>query len=212
MPDPITPDPNVQDWKTALPEDIRGNESLASLKDVGELAKGYLDLNTKIATVAVAPESAAKYELVAPPLPEGVTSEESKKAVTEQIEKDLGEIREMAFKAKMSQDQVKVLVEHYGAELAASHKAQADAYKAEMDKLGTEWGKDSAAKMDLAEKTATKLGAPAWMLSHPDGLRFFAKLGPKFAEDGTVDGKAPDGSPNRDAKLNPASILYPDAN
>ena len=92
MPDPITPDPNAQDWKTALPEEIRGNEDLKSVKDVGELAKGYLDLSTKVKGVPAPPESAEKYELTPPPLPEGVTNEETRKTVTEEMTKDLATI------------------------------------------------------------------------------------------------------------------------
>jgi hypothetical protein len=209
MPDPIVPDPNVQDWKTALPEDIRGNESLAALKDVGELAKGYLDLNTKIAAAEKPPEAADKYTVELPPLPEGVTSEEAKKTVLAEMDKDIATLRAMAFENKLSQAQFHGLVVQYGKQLAETHKAQIAEYEAETGKLKTEWGKEYDAKVDLAAKTVEKLGGEKWFLDHPALVKFFAKLGPKFAEDGTVDGKPAGARSINDAGNDQAKVLYP---
>ncbi|HUT59099.1 MAG TPA: hypothetical protein VNA25_14720 [Phycisphaerae bacterium] len=209
MTDPTTPDPNVQDWKTALPEDIRENESLASLKDVGELAKGYLDVQQKFAAIVPAPESADKYTVELPPLPEGVTDDATKKTVLAEMDKDIATLRAMAFENKLSQAQFQGLVALYGKQLAETHKEQISEYKAEMGKLETEWGKDYAAKSDLATKTAEKLAAPKWMLAHPEGIKWFASIGPKFAEDGTVDGKPPGVRSPNDAGNELASRLYP---
>lgn len=83
---------DANDWRAALPEELRGNASLSKYKDVNALASSYVNLERLLGSekiplpkddndtegwnrfyaAAGRPEAADKYEIAKPTLPEGV--------------------------------------------------------------------------------------------------------------------------------------------
>lgn len=200
---------NGKSWLETLPEDIKGDPSLAVFKDVNGLAKSYVNAQKMLGADKVIlpndksteeewnafyqklgrPESADKYEIKAP----------DGKQLDENVTKSF---REAAFKLGLSPKQVAGLAEWNHGTIAETQKAGEAAKINELrsslqtyqDKLG---GEDKyKARVDDARVAVNALAKPEFkeflkksgMGSHPDAIEFFAELKSMMSEDKIRDG------------------------
>ena len=193
-----------------LPEDIRGEAAFRDIKDLGALAKSYLNATKMIGgrpedlvrlpgpddvdgwngvfTKLGRPESPDKYQFTAPKLPEGVQLDE----------KLQGAFAEMAHKTGLTTKQAAALYDWYNTETvgrltASAQETTAKAAAAEAA-LKTEWGAAYETNLNLAKSALTHYGddkVSAELIekglgNNPEVIKLFAKLGKQLSEDGLL--------------------------
>lgn len=220
------------DWKAALPEDARSNAAIKDIADVPLLVTAYLDQGKKLEGAIIPPaadateeawsayyaklgrpESADKYELTKPALPEGVSW-------TKEMDTDMAEMKAAAFKLGLSPKQAQGLAALYGEQVAVFHKTAATASEEAVSKLKGEYGTTYDNKVGLARKTAEKLGEKELLdfmddkkpNFDPRVVRLFVKLAPSFTEDTTPAGRPAGPSGAADTDEAKAARMYPSAN
>lgn len=134
------------DWKATLPEDVRGHEALAKVKDLSELAKSYLDLTGK---VAAKPASIDQYVFNAPA---DVAIDTNAVAQFKELAFNLGMPADAAnklFEFALNRDieGQKKLKEVVDKELAAGEEAMSKA-----------WGNDKEANRAIASRVVQQFG------------------------------------------------------
>ena len=133
-------------WQATLPPGIRGNEALAKVKDVSELAKSYLELTDK---VAGKPASIDQYVFNAPA---DVAIDAEAVAQFKELAFNLGMPADAAnklfeFALQRDLEGQKKLKEAMDKELAAGEEAMAKA-----------WGNDKEANRALASRVVQRFG------------------------------------------------------
>lgn len=192
-----------EDWKAGLPDDLRADPSLESIKDIPGLAKSYVNAQKLIGRDKIPmpkdesdplwedvykrlgrPDTPDSYEFVKP---EGLPDydEASEKAFKEQ-----------AHKLGLSAKQAKGLFEWYGATSLEKFNAMNETQKATLEQglsaLKTEWGQAYADKVAQAQKAVGFYGDDelkgflndTGLGNHPAMVKLFAKLGSGLKEDG----------------------------
>jgi hypothetical protein len=218
-----TSDGNGSDWRSALPEPLRAEKSLESFKDVGSLAKSYVEAQkmiggsirlpksdappeeqdrilTDIFNKLGRPESPDKYAPTE--LPEGITfNEEAVKA-----------FRADAHKNGYTQKQVDFALKHYATiaknAMAENARLQTKAADEATTVLKTKWGGDFDTKLATAQRfTEQVLGDPIYELlkskgldNHPLIIEKFGELGAKFSEGKMETGQSTSATTQADAK------------
>lgn len=157
----------ASDWRGALPEELRGNESLGKFKSAADLAKSYLSMEKLVGKKTVGmpdensseeewgalfdrlgrPASADKYEVKrAEGLPPELIDEEGTRAFLA-----------VAHKSGLSQKQVSALIGEYDRQLSEGVKMrrqQEEAQKgAVLSELRGLWGQDLQLRVERAEQT-----------------------------------------------------------
>lgn len=200
----------LTDWRTQLPEDLRAEKSLASFKDLGSLAKSYLesqkmiggsirlpkpdappeerqkfldDLYGKLGR----PESPDKYEIGTPTLPEGVPWD------GEMQKEFLG----VAHKAGLNSEQAAALLEWYAGKTVTAVEGMAQATVQVAETLKKEWGAQYDRNLALAQRVVSHLGGPdvlqtldaSGLGNDPALIRLFARVGRVMAEAQMIPGE-----------------------
>lgn len=172
------------DFLSALPEDLRGNEAFKDVKDVGDLAKRFAEASGK---VPVVPENADAYKIE---FPDGYHG-------NEELLKDF---RKTAHESGLSQKQVDALVKWNIASVENQKKAATEFFnKAKTDaegKLKQEWGDKYDPNLKLARKVIRAFGDDSTvkflnesgLASDPNLIRFCLKIGSAVSEDVLVRG------------------------
>ena len=126
-----TPTPTPTDWRAGLPDDIKSHASLATVKDVNDLAKGYVNAQSLIGAKRIAlpsdkatpeelnqfyaalgrPEAVDKYSEGAIKPAEGLTLDKE----------SLGKAREQMFKLGLTDAQQKGIMDFYLGGLNEGH-------------------------------------------------------------------------------------------
>lgn len=195
----------TQDWRTGIPEDLRSDPSLADIKDVGNLAKSYVNSQKLIGKNRISlpgedatdqewgqfynslgrPEQPDAYNFgERPVMPEGVQYDE-------QFE---GTFKNLAHTAGLTPKQAKQIYDGYheyvGNKLTSegqTSEAQASQW---VDSLKQEFGKAYDERVDLAQRAVETYGSPElteWldntgMGNNPMIVKMFAKIGENLAE------------------------------
>jgi hypothetical protein len=210
-------------WMSSLPTELQGEKSLQSFKDVGSLAKSYVEAQrmiggsirlpkadappeeqervlTDIFNKLGRPESPDKYAPTA--LPEGITFNEAA----------VKEFRANAHKNGYTQKQVDFALTHYAnvakAALAEQNRLSTKAAEEATTALKTEWGADFDTKLSTAQRfTETVLGEDVYQVlkakgldNHPLIIKKFGELGAKFSEGHMEASQSTTGSTQADAK------------
>lgn len=146
------------DWKASLPEDIKSSKSLEKFKDVGDIVKSYVNLESMIGKkVSEMPAEVVNQFLKVPSAPEKyILSEDADKLVNKAL-------LEKGIAAKISQDQMKVLTDTM-VELtrAEDAKLKADAEKAlqlEQEKLKEKFGSALEDRLNQVKNIFRKYGS-----------------------------------------------------
>jgi hypothetical protein len=200
------------DWKASLPEELRGNEALASFKDPGELVKDYLSVREKAAaaTQPVVPDTPDGYKYE-PPKIEGV------KDLTPEMQADLKGLMALAHKNKLSNEQAQGLVNWYAEELQSSMKTAQGEVEKLLDPLKKEWGTKYEDNLAEATLAVQKIGGEKLLDalkrggSHiePEVIKAFHKLYSMFSEEGAGKGERHPSSPLYANEQELAARLYP---
>lgn len=200
---------DAKSWLESLPDDVKSDPSLKVFKDVGGLAKSYVNAQKMIGADRVVlpnekssdeewnafyqklgrPESAEKYEIKGPdgkPIESDVTKA----------------FKDTAFKLGLSPKQVAGLAEWNSGQLTEAQKAQEtaktnevrDSIKAYADKLGGD--EKYKARVDQARVAVRALANPelseflktSGLGSRPEMIEFFAQLHGMMGEDKIRDG------------------------
>ena len=212
--DPKTETPEVNvDWKQSIPEDIRADKSLESIKDVGSLAKSYIHAQKLVGSDKIPiPNKYANDEdwsEVYDKLGRPKTPGEYKYDIPENAnvnKKSLESFSDQAYKLGLLPTQANGMVKFYNELLAqelqdSNSKATATLEKANKE-LKQEWGQAYDSKMQKARAVAlsvidkeflnsTHLNDGTKLGDHPTIIKAFAALADKMGEDNIVQASGP---------------------
>lgn len=225
---PATPPPT--DWRAALPEDIRGDESLKVIHDVPSLAKSFINAQKLIgADKVVIPSKHATdedwrqvyHKLGLPTSLDGYEVKLDEKAVSPEFATSY---KETAHKLGIFPKQAQALADWFKEQNAAMGTKVQENIKQEQiagfKKLQEKWGKAFETKLNKAEYVLQQAGVPeaiqyfkdSGLNSDPRLVEFLASIGDKFlTEDHIPNTRTPNGgmgalTPNEaESKIN--SIL-----
>lgn len=221
-------------WRAQLPDDLKTHEAFTPYKNVGELAKTYLDASGKLKelegrlanfipkpsenaspeemaayfTALGRPESPDKYEFEKPQLPEGLNIDPSLDAWFKQA----------AFEVGLNGGQASALYKQYMSLLGESYKAQLEATNKAREevtnKLYQEWGDKKAENIETIKLAMSKFGTvelnkyfdETGSGNDPAMIKFFLSVGKAISEDSFVGGNLGDGV-SRDLKTDPKTGL-----
>lgn len=189
-------------WRNALPENIRNERSLDSIKNFSTLAQSYVHAQKAIGANKVAipgadatpeeksafynalgrPEKAEDYKIETPAdIPEGlVFNDES-----------MNEFKKFAFEHGLSQEQANKAVEFQGQMLAKEYQASVAAAEAEFvqteAKLKTEFGPNYNNTIAQCNKAMQTFGVVetlknAGLLNNYEVIKMFSKIGGSLSE------------------------------
>ena len=196
------------DWRSGLPEDIRNDPSLADIKDVGSMAKSYINGQKLIGKNRIAlpgegatdeeissfhsqlgrPEKADGYQFGdRPTLPEGMEYDEGFET----------QFKDLSYKAGLTPTQAKAIYDGYHEYIGkkAELSGESDGQKAAewVTGLKKEFGKAYDERIDLAKRAVDSYGDDGlkqWLQSTGNGnnpmfVKLFAKIGEGLAEGAT---------------------------
>lgn len=200
---------NEANFSESLPEDLRGDATLQKFKDVGGLAKSYLELQkmtgssvripgenatpeeqAKFFARLGRPESPEKYALQRPELPEGMKWDEKLE----------GEFRSTAHQIGLNDKQAQALLGWYSKwQLGQMENFEAGMKQTE-EALKKEWGGDYEGKKALAQRAVVKLvDEEAQNILLNTALGNNASLIKLFARVGEILGESP--SPHGESSM-----------
>lgn len=198
---------SIQDWRSALPEEIRGAESLQKYKGVDELASAYLAAEklvsgkqlpfpeteeefNKVYSALGRPETADGYQFG---LPDGVTADWIKDNISEEWEQGFkAEAHKLGLSAKQAGSLRDNIIKQNFEAIKENQEANEAFLKEAGDKLKQEWGEAfntrANAARQLLEFSDTngefgKLLQATGLDKHPVVLKYLGNLGVQVIED-----------------------------
>lgn len=195
---------NAADWRSALPEDIRSDPTLESIKDVVSLAKGYVHAQRMLGGKLVMPGKDADekawsdfYEKLGKPRsPEdyGLEKLSETGGYSELNSEDLKRFSQVAHKAHLNTKQVSLLLSWY-VDLARQARSDMEAsvdqeYQEAVRALRREYGNAFDAKIQLATSVVNQIGGEPLMRalketgasSNPEVVKALVKIGGMLGE------------------------------
>ena len=193
------------DWRTSLPDTVKGAKSLEKFKDVTSLAQGYLSLESAMGgkkLVVPDPKTATKedwnefYKAIGRPdapekydlkMPDGVTAK-----VDDKFLKDFRAFaHEKGVPASMANDLFGWYMKESHGRMSGAKAAAEGELKKMNDELDKEWGAKWDENMNKAKVGIEQFlddkekdwAKKAGLLTHPMFARIFAKIGDGMAED-----------------------------
>jgi len=185
-------------WTEQLPEDVRSNtdmmKQLAKFQKVGDIAKAYALLESKLGSSVALPgkdagqdEVNAFYEKLGKPKSEDGYSVK---------EKEAAEFRKMAFNADLTDAQAKKLYDWSKAQYAAQVEKQKQSYTEAENLLKKEWGNDFGKNVETFKRGVKAWAGPevakalqqAGLNYSPAVVKMFVKLGQISSEAGSTAG------------------------
>jgi len=195
-----------EDWRTAIPEEIRDHKSLSHINDIGALAKSYVHAQQMIGADKVVlpgksatedewnefytrigrPEAPDNYNLSLESMPEGVEADEGM----------MNWFKETAFNAGMTPQQAQTMLDAYNqltGETVQMTQQEAEQRVAQVEvDLQREFGQAFEDKLALANGVLHEFGSPdlaeiqladgTLLGDNPDIVRMFANLGTYITE------------------------------
>lgn len=196
-----------QDWRTSLPEDIRGEESIKNFKDVADLTKGFIETKKLVGNATKIPKADAKpeewdtfYSKLGRPespdkydfkLPEGITADEAL----------MKEFRTAAHASGLQPRQAQGLLDWFNKNQGERMASYTKTMEEGVGKLKGEWGGKFDEKLSVASRAVKELGGDELISlleetglgNHPTLVKFFAKLGESTMEDKIIVGDTSSG-------------------
>lgn len=194
-------------WTNQLPEEMRKNsdtmKQLMKFGKIGDLAKSYSELESKLGKAIELPGKEAKPEEVEAFYQKLGKPETADKYTID--DKNADTFKELAYKYNLTDEQAKGI--YAGAKaLTESYMQQAQdkliqTAKATESALKSEYGTDAQVKLDLCKRGVLAFGGPelgqklqaSGLLYDIDVVKMFIKLGEMNAEAGTSTKAAPSG-------------------
>lgn len=206
---PVTPVPTEQDWRSGLPDDLKSEKSLETIKDIPALAKSFVEGQKmigssvrlpkadapdeewgKVYTRLGRPEKPEGYELKRPEnLPEGVKYDEELETA----------FKGMAHEAGLHPRQAQRILDKFNTLQLERHKAYMATRESAIAELKKEWGPNYDKQLAQANRAIKELGdqklaqylEDAGLANDPMLVRVFAKYGASLGEDTLVAGDQP---------------------
>lgn len=194
------------DWRSAIPEDVRSHPALSSFKDVGALAKSYVEAQKMIGGSVRIPGPNAKPEEVAAfraklGVPESPDKYELR--VNESVrgildEKIVGGFRQAAHKLGIPPQAAQGLLDWYSNVLAEGQRSIVQQAKVTEAELKAEWGDALYDRnIALAQRVVREMGGDELMMfldqtglgNSVPLIKMLARVGHLLAEDGHVPGE-----------------------
>ena len=209
--DSLTGDNQVasEDWRTAIPEDLRSDPSLADIQDVAGLAKGYVHAQHMIGSDKVAipgkdaapevldefynklgrPEQASGYETPKENMPDVPVTKEQTDVFFQEAHRIGLNKQQAAALVRWQAEQA-----HSGMEMG-QQQVDADLEQA-VNTMRQEFGQAYDEKMDMAKKAAKQFGGDELMAlldstglgNEPALIKAFANIGKAVANDEVIGG------------------------
>ena len=198
-----------EDWRTAIPEELQNDPSLADIQDIGSLAKGYVHAQKMIGSDKVAiPGANAEQEeidtffnkLGRPDTPQGYESPTDNMPDLPVNEEMRSQFYEEAHRIGLNNQQTAALLrweaERTQGMIAASQQdSQASLEKAQ-DTMRQEFGKAFEQKMDMAKSAAQEFGGDELLElldktglgNEPVVIKAFANIGKAISNDEIIGG------------------------
>jgi hypothetical protein len=211
--DPATePTSPLTDWRAELPEDIRGEKSLADVPDVPTLAKRFVDTKRMVGNAVRIPTPEAKPEewgafyekLGRPKTPAEYTVKPPEGEGLSWSEDGVREFLGAAHKAGLTSQQAQAAVDWYAqyslTQMDAITQAQGRERAAAAAQLAQEWGASYPRNVGLAKQALAHFADkdPATLEyfeqeigNDPRVVRLLAKVGAALLEDGEITGGSP---------------------
>jgi hypothetical protein len=191
----------AENWREALPEDIRNERCLDSIKTVGTLAKSFVSAQKMIGANKIAlpgenatadeidafhralgrPDKQDDYSVEGIELPEGIE-------LDDQL---VNGFREYAFKHGMSQkdfaEAIAFDVQRVANSMQAQQQAAAEEYNTTLGKLKTEWGESFDQNIAQCNKALTTFGLmdlfeEKGLLNNYDAITALTRIGAAMSE------------------------------
>ena len=221
--EPAPAQPQKPTWAAQLPKDLQSDEALTKFATIGDLWKGYRDLEGKVGkSIAVpgenataeelaayrkaigVPEKPEDYKLEAKDLPEGVKLDEKLTA----------EFRAKAHELGMSQAGAEKLFAWYNQQVVGSLKASVESQKATVEAwqktVRDQWGQNYEPNVRLARRAFAAFGGKELAEfmdktgagENPAVLEAFRAIGAAISESKLIE---PKGAPGRKSD---ADVIY----
>lgn len=192
---------SVEDWKSSIPEEIRGHSSLEHINDIGALAKSYVHAQQMVGAdkIALPGKSATDDEwgevyakLGRPESPDGY--ELAYNNVPEDAEMDDGMVswfKETAHRAGMNAQQAQVMLDAYNEMTFGQAETMGAELQARVDEIESglrkEFGNAFDDRMNLANGVLAEFGNPeitevqladgTMLGDNPEIIRMLANMG-----------------------------------
>lgn len=173
---------SITNWKDSLLPELKEAKSLQNFKDVNDVAKGYVNLVSKLGEKSPSrPDSEDKYE---------VPSELGEEMVKS--------FKSVAFKSNLTQDQAKLfmdqLVLNSRDEKSKAEMSEKEAAELSVKELKSDFGSAYEKRLGLAKQAAAhfadkdtlKVLEESGLHQNPKIIKFFANLGQKYLEAHTI--------------------------
>ena len=210
--------PQGADWKTHIPEALRGEKTWDKYKDVGSALQSLHHLEKKIGSSVSVPtekstpeETAAFYEkLGVPKDSKGYTFTEPKLPDGIVWEKEgLTAFTDVAHKLHLTPAQVQGVLDYYGQAIGSKYQGTAEARTATETELKKEWGQgydERLGEVHAALKSYDGKGEfkallkEAGLDNDPRTLRFLQSIGSETREHSHVNGERQEQMTKEDAQ------------
>lgn len=187
-------------WLDTLPQDMRADPSLATIKDIPTLAKNYVETKRALGTEKIAKpqknwgekEWGEFYNTVGRPAdPEKYSDPTVKLDESIPLDKEsVKNIKTQFHKLGLTDTQAKGILDYYFGSINTAtqkdkEKSQADIAAAEAA-IRKEWGQKYDMNVELAKAVANKFASPELVKKYgndPEFLKFLAKVGTHTMED-----------------------------
>lgn len=208
---PSSPPPS---WRDSVPEDIRNDPSMANFKDVGDLAKGYVNAQRLVGADKFAlpnknwteSQYAEMWDRLGRPkthdgyrLPDGVKPADGVPLTDEQ----LGGAKQLFHKLGLSEAQgqgiLKFYVESVNGDFAKINQIKEQNYQSAISTLKQEWGDKYDTNVHVANQLLRQLGgeelskymSESGLGNDPKLIKFFALVGSKMVQEDRSGGRGP---------------------
>lgn len=195
----------IKDWKTILPEDVRGDASLRDIADIGTLGKSYVNAQKLIGADKILKPQANWGDkewdgfwknIGRPENPDGYSFKVEPEKLPKEISLDdnrLKEVKAHLHKLGLTDKQASGALQYYLDSLVRQTtdvtSARENAMQQAMTELKTKFGPNYETKVSLAQAVVKKYGSPELQSkiqeigNDPHFIQLFASIGEAMMED-----------------------------
>ena len=201
--------PASTDWKASLPDDLKGEASLASIKGIDDLAKSYVHAQRLVGTNRLEAPSdkwdeakwGSFYDSIGRPKtpdgykdPEGLSLDPDLKIVPEKVKAAREQMHKLGLTVKQQQALEALHLTTLNETVVGFKGTQVAAKEETLKNLEAEWKGQTAANLEIAKKAAIAVGGQE-LFDYLDKsglgnnvalIKAFNKIGKMMSEDGAA--------------------------
>lgn len=194
-------------WRDGIAEDLRGDPALKDFKDVGGLAKSYVETKKMVGDGIRLPDekdpdAQAKTDeiytkLGRPDKPDGYTAQMPNDGDISWDEDSVGQFKDVAHAAGLNNKQAQDVMNWYGGLVQAGMKEQNEALQSAVEELKSDWGSSYDRNMAITLQAINKIGGPELeaelgangLGNSPHLTKLIYSFAKNLAEDGIIPGE-----------------------